>query len=62
MWAAQEGHAEVARLLLERGAESVEDDVMTGHRLEIDVASLLLTCRLGSRHSFKPVKMAIWVL
>ena len=30
MWAAQEGHAEVTRSLLERGAESVEDDVMTG--------------------------------
>jgi ankyrin repeat protein len=28
MWTAQEGHAEIAKLLLERGAESIEDNVM----------------------------------
>jgi hypothetical protein len=28
MWTAQEGHAEVAKLLLDEGAESVVDAVM----------------------------------
>ena len=27
MWAAQKGHVEIAKSLLDRGAESVEDDV-----------------------------------
>ena len=62
MWAAQEGHTEVAALLLENGAD---DDTRDEVRSSSEVTSKVMTteCRMGLLHSCKPAKMErlVWL-
>ena len=62
MWTAQKGCVEVARLLLERGAATTQDEVATARAHNQDKFQHVSLYRLDLPHSIKPVKMVIWVL
>ena len=57
LWTAQEGHAEVAKLLLERGADPTIPDKVSVMGDRDYVVIHRHTCRLASLPSYKQVKM-----
>lgn len=59
MWTAQEGHAHITKLLLDRGAKSTIQDKVSMNYFFMIKFSNTMAGRLGLLLCYKPVKMAI---
>ena len=62
MWAAHEGHVEVARFLLEKGAFVDYPDEVRSCDLFLFILTLNCCFRMGGLHSCRPVRKATWIL